>query len=223
MNCRWMQSRLSAYHDGDLSAPIRFLARLHLQNCSACFEEAERRESVTDLASRMSPALAPKNLNLQLRLAVYNEMSRETWLIRTWRIVRAGMRDSVRPLAIRGLGGLVAGLLLFGAVMPDLWTVRAATADDVEVTYLARGLMSPPTISALAPNEVHGNVTVMALIGADGKLYGLEMPVELNEDRRLRADIANKLLFSTFEPATFFGRPIAGRLVITFSQHTVKG
>jgi len=223
MNCRWMQSRLTAYHEGDLSAPIRFLVRLHLQTCSPCLEEAERRESVADLASRMSPVVAPKNLNMKLRLAVYGEMRRETWFSRTWRIARAGLRDSVRPLAIRGLGGLLAGLLLFGAVMPDLWTVRAATTDDVEVTYLARGLMSPPTVSALAPNEVRGNVTVMALIGADGKLYGLELPAELDQDRRLRADIANKLLFSTFEPATFFGRPIAGRLVITFSQFTVQG
>jgi len=223
MNCRWMQSRLTAYLDGGLSTPVRMLARLHLQSCASCFEEMERRESVANLASHISPAVPPKNLNLQLRLAVYNEMRRETWVTRTWRAVRAGLRDSVRPLAIRGTGGLLAGIMLFGAVMPDLWTVRAASAEDVEVTYLARGLISPPSVAEMAPTEVHGNVTVMALIGADGKLYGLELPDEFDKNRRLRADIANKLLFSKFEPATFFGRPVAGRLVITFSQHTVKG
>ena len=37
----------------------------------------------------------------------------------------------------------------------------------------------------------------------------------------LRAEIAQSLLLAEFEPATFFGQPVLGRVVITFT--TVNG
>jgi hypothetical protein len=39
----------------------------------------------------------------------------------------------------------------------------------------------------------------------------------------LKAQIANALLFTQFEPAMLFGRPVPGRVMINFTNFTVKG
>ena len=222
MNCRWMLENLGSYHDGELSAPRRLLARLHLLACSRCFDESERMTRVESLASQVAPVAVPSNLNMKLRLAVYREMARETWWKRTARTLRAGMRDVFRPLAIRGVGGLTAAMLLFAVLMPDLWTVRAASLQDVPLRYLAKGFVAPPAIQMMAPNGIQEEVTVVAYIDTRGQVYDLEL-LSPQPDQRLHLKIANTLLFSEFEPATIFGQPVAGRLLITFTHYTVKG
>ncbi len=222
MNCRWMRNNLGAYHDGELSSAKRLAARLHLSACSRCFAESERLEDLSPLAATLSPVRPPANLNMRLRLAVYREMARETWARRTLRAIRAGLIDGMRPLAIRTGGGLLAALLLFGVVMPDLWTVRAASRHDVPLTYLAKGFVNPPAMAMLAPNGIQENVTVVVYIDMRGQVYDLEV-LNHSGDNRLHLQIANTLLFSEFEPATNFGLPVAGRLLITFTYYTVNG
>ena len=45
----------------------------------------------------------------------------------------------------------------------------------------------------------------------------------MDANARLRAEIANALLFTQFEPAMMFGRPVPGRVLINFTNFTVKG
>lgn len=222
MNCRWTQGNLSAYAEGELTPAKRLAVRLHLTACSNCFERADRLADLGSLASQLAPVRPPENLNMRLRLAVYGEMARETWWVRTWRALRAGMKDVFRPLAIRGVGGLAAAMLLFAVVMPDLWTVRAASLQDVPLRYLAKGFVAPPAVQMIAPNGIREDVTVVAYINTQGQVYDLEV-IYPGEDVQLRSEIAATLLLSEFEPASIFGQPVAGRLMITFTHYTVKG
>ena len=62
---------------------------------------------------------------------------------------------------------------------------------------------------------------VLVYIDTRGKMYDFQLPEDQRQNVTLRAEVAQSLLLAEFEPATFFGQPVLGRVVITFT--TVKG
>jgi hypothetical protein len=137
--------------------------------------------------------------------------------------MRAAFRESLRPMAIRALGGALSALVLFGAVMPDLWSERVLASDDPPVTYFTQRLVSAPTLQEPGPYAMPPNTTVLVYVDMRGGAYKFDLPDDQNADTKLRAEIAKALLFAEFEPATVFGQPVAGRVLLTFTTCTVKG
>ncbi len=223
MRCTSIKQRLKAYHEGDLDGFARAAVRLHLRWCKDCFEEYEWTAEVSS-PLRALPALEPpRSLQTQIRAALSVELARGSrW---RWQLaqLRAAFRASLRPMAIRALGGALSALVLFGAVMPDLWAVRVLAADDIPVTYLAQRLVSAPTLHEPGPYAMPPNTTVLVYVDTRGGAYKFDLPDEQNTDSKLRAEIAKALLFAEFEPATVFGQPVAGRILLTFTSCTVKG
>ena len=218
MDCQWMRRNLPAYLDGELGSLERWTAEVHLRACSDCFERYEAYERPRSAASQLPEPHAPANLNLSIRLAVMRERSRRGWPERLRRRLREAMREMMRPLAVRALGAAVSAVVLFGAVMPDLWSMRQL-GPDVQLEYL----VSSPTIVELAPYPVSSETTVLASVDSHGGIYDFQLPIEQRNDPKLRAEVANALLFTEVEPAMIFGRPVPGRVLISFTRYTVKG
>jgi hypothetical protein len=222
MNCQWMHRNLPLYLDGRLSAPARLVAHLHLRACSKCFAAYDRVESVGNWTARMTPARPPAQLRMQIRLELSREIAREGWLRRSWGRFKNEVRESLTPVAIRSAGGLAAAILLFGVLMPDIWTRPVHASEDIPLLLLSRSVAVPAVVTEIGPYGVTGNVTVLAFIDAQGGVYDLEFPSDIENDR-LKAEIANALLFTQFEPAMLFGRRVPGRIMINFTNYTVKG
>jgi hypothetical protein len=124
-------------------------------------------------------------------------------------------------MAIRTISGSLAAALLFGMVMPALWTLPVEANDDIPVTYLTKGLVSSPTLEAQGMFPFSVDTDVLVYIDTRGKMYDFQLPEDQRQNVQLRAEVAQALLLAEFEPATFFGQPVLGRVVITFT--TVKG
>jgi hypothetical protein len=105
--------------------------------------------------------------------------------------------------------------------MPALLTLPVEASDDIPVTYLTKGLVSNPTLEARDLFPFSEDTDVLVYIDTRGKMYDFQLPEDQRLNVQLRAEIAQQLLFTEFEPATFFGQPVLGRVVITFT--TVKG
>ncbi|MDA0204594.1 MAG: hypothetical protein O2795_04515 [Acidobacteria bacterium] len=105
--------------------------------------------------------------------------------------------------------------------MPALWTLPVEASDDIPVTYLTKGLVSNPTLEAEELFPFSEDTDVLVYIDTSGKMYDFQLPEAQRLNVQLRAEIAQSLLLAEFEPATFFGQPVLGRVVITFT--TVKG
>jgi hypothetical protein len=223
MNCNWMHRTLPLYVDGRLSPLSRALAHLHLRACSKCFDAYDRAERVANWTARLSPVRPPDNLRMRIRLELRRESAREGWLRRTWGQLKSAVREGLQPVAIRSAGGLAAAILLFGVLMPDIWTQRVHASNDIPLTLLSRSVAIPAVVSELGPYGVNGNVTVLAYIDTRGGVYDLQFPADMGDSTRLKAEIANALLFTQFEPAMLFGRPVPGRVLINFTNYTVKG
>ena len=223
MHCTWTKERLLAYRNGELDGFAQAVVRLHLRWCSDCFEEYECAENVSSPLLTLQTPQAPHSLNTQIRAALSLELARGSrW---QWQLaqLRAAFRESLRPMAVRALGGALSALVLFGTLMPDLWATRALAADDIPVTYLAQRLVSAPSLHEPGPYRMPPNTTVLVYVDMRGGAYKFDLPDEQNTDRKLRAEIAKALLFAEFQPATVFGQPVAGRVLLTFTSCTVKG
>ena len=222
MQCRWAQRNIAAYIDGELGAASRWAIRLHLERCADCFDRYDRREGVDPLAARVPPPVPPKSLRTEIRVALSREMARGGW-DKAWERFKLRLREAMEPLAIRAIGGILAAIVLFGGVMPDLWSMRPSTVDDIPLTYLARRLVAGPSLSAPAPYPLSQPTTVLAYIDMHGEAYAFDLPEDQRYDVQLRAEVANALLLSQFEPAMRFGRPVPGRVLIAFVRTTVRG
>lgn len=70
MNCRYVQSRLSAYLDFELSGVEQQLIRSHLEQCIECSEEFEGLRRTKELLRQM-PIVAPRSGPEQVLLRVH--------------------------------------------------------------------------------------------------------------------------------------------------------
>ena len=221
MHCSWIQQRLSAYAEGELSSVARFVTRLHLQVCTSCLRDAESMDSAWSPLKLLRSPEPPAALATQLRAAISIELAHgNPWQWRMSRL-RAAIRDGLRPMAIRTVSGSLAAVMLFGIVMPALWTLPVEASDDIPVTYLTKGLVSSPTLGAIDLYPFSEDTDVLVYIDTRGKMYDFQLPEDQRQNVQLRAEIAQQLFSTNFEPATFFGQPVLGRVVITFT--TVKG
>lgn len=226
MHCGWTRERLTALASGDLHGLAKLFVLTHLRACPACFEKYESRERESSPLTQAPPARFPLDLRTRIRIAISIERAHGTPLRRL--MTRWGMllRDVARPFAVRVVGGATVAILLFTALVPDLWSGRRVLAsDDIPVTYFAKGLVSSPAMGVPGP-YVRGSeaAVVIAYVDLRGNVYHIEpLADDFVWEPKVRAEIANALLFTQFEPATKFGRPVLGRVLISFSSCTVIG
>jgi hypothetical protein len=65
-------------------------------------------------------------------------------------------------------------------------------------------------------------VVVEAYINGEGQVYDYRI-VSGPVDDATRSQVVNLLLWSHFEPARFFGQPVRGLAVLSFSGVSVRG
>jgi hypothetical protein len=219
MRCSWIQQHLAAYTEGELARLPRFVTRLHLQVCPSCLRDAEAMEAAWSPLRLLRRPEPPATLGTQLRAAISIELARgNPW---QWRMARlkAAVRDG-RPLAIRTVSASLAAAVLFAMIMPALWTLPVEANDDVPLVFFTKGSVSTQTIES-KDFSFSEDTDVLVYIDTRGKMYDFQLPEDQRQNVTLRAEVAQSLLLAEFEPATFFGQPVLGRVVITFT--TVKG
>ncbi len=75
MNCKSVESRLSAYLDGELTGQEMFCLRDHLNQCQKCREEAAELKGLKRLIGSLDCPQPPKGLEERLTAAVMSNRS----------------------------------------------------------------------------------------------------------------------------------------------------
>jgi predicted anti-sigma-YlaC factor YlaD len=68
MNCKYIQTRLSVYLDGELSGSDSLLIRDHLSTCIECQAELKQIKTVSNLLSCLPPVPEPDDLMIERML-----------------------------------------------------------------------------------------------------------------------------------------------------------
>jgi negative regulator of sigma E activity len=224
--CDAVRAVFTEYLDGRLNGhEMRHIAA-HLRECSACAGEWESLRQTQSSLSALGPVPEPKDLLLRIRVAVSQERARA----RRSRIeaLELAWKNTVGPFLLQASAGFASAVLLLGTVivLVGMFT-QPESAQAIKDEPL--GMATAPHflyLSSGAENDdisaVSGPVVVEAYINGEGQVYDYRI-VSGPTDAATRSKVENLLLFSRFEPARFFGQPVRGLAVLSFSGVAVRG
>jgi hypothetical protein len=194
----------------------------HLADCIPCADEFALARDIQRSLGELGPAPMPARLQHRLRSAIAAERVRETYLPLHLRLLHQ-WQSTIAPVALRVAGGFAAALVLVAGMGYLFAAPIAVQANDDRLANLiaARYLYSqvPPQPIRVPHDEP---IIVEALINEQGRVYDYAI---LNgpQDNKVQLQVADNLLASVFKPASVFGVPVRGHVVLTYTGVSVHG
>lgn len=224
--CSAMQARFSEYLDGRLTGREMQRIAAHLEECRGCGAEwTSLRQTQSSLAA-LGPAQEPEDLLLRIRVAVSQERARRRQSpFHAWNLA---WRNTVGPFLLQAAAGFASAVLLLGTVVVLVGIVakpEAAQATGDEPLGMATSPRLLYSLAGTGDNEIAalpGPIVVEALVNGQGKVYDFRI-VSGPTDAATRSQVEDLLVPLFFEPARFFGQPVRGLAVISFSGVSVRG
>jgi anti-sigma factor RsiW len=226
MSCKGVQNSISAFLDRRVGEEQRTRVVEHLASCRECANYYDDVARVRENLHSLPQARVPARLRMQLLVLASRERVR--WnatktlplALRTWMIdLRLSVDNLMRPLAVPVAGGLASALLLFSMLMPTLG-FRHNVRNDVPIR-----LYTAATLVEAAPMAVSNDETVVELyVDANGK--AMDYSVQRGRiSPEMQADLTKMMYSSVFVPATWFGQPTIGTVLVTFRSlhYVVRG
>jgi hypothetical protein len=221
-DCEAMRAEFSAYLDSAMSGLEMAAIHTHLEGCVPCATEFAVWRDVQRSLGELGPAPAPPALQRQLRAAIAAERQLGSYLPWYRQILRA-WQATIAPMALRLSGGLAVALLLVGGMG---WLFAAPIAVQANDDKLANLAPARYLYSQVPPQSIDlradAPIVVEALVDEQGRVYDYEVLQGL-PDQHVRLQVEGNLLASVFKPATVFGVPVRGRVVMTYTGVSVHG
>jgi hypothetical protein len=224
--CGEVQIKFTEYLDGQLNGREMQLVAAHLEDCRDCSREwGSLRQTQASLAA-LGPVLEPNDLLLRVRVAVSQERARsQRSVFDAWTLA---WKNTVGPFLLQAGAGFASAVLLLGSITV-LVTMFAhpemaqATKDEPLGNPTAPRLVSLPNVAGDDQiDALSAPVVVEAYVNGAGWMYDYRI-VSGPDDAATRSRIENLLVNSHFEPARFFGQPVRGLAVLSFSGVSVRG
>jgi hypothetical protein len=223
-SCTSIRAQFSSYLDGAVTGVVMQRIANHLGVCENCSEEFDDLRSTQVALASLAPVKAPSDLALRLRVAISNERARtpKNFISR----LKVRWENSVAPFLLQASAGFASTILLVGTV--GLLIGMFATPEPLAARDVPIGMASSPRFlySSVETESSsiggRGNpVVVEAFIDGEGRVYDYDI-VSGPNDACTRSQLENVLLFSVFEPARFFGQPVRGLAVLSFTGVSVR-
>jgi len=198
---------------------------VHLAHCRECSNYAREMSDLNTELRNLPMQTPPAWLLTQLQVLASRERMRQlsrgtlVALLHFWATELHLFFDNLmRPFAIPFAGGLVSALFLFTMLAPGL---RAPHHSSNDVLLSGIFGQTQATFDALPPfGFLEDDVVVEVMLDKDGSVLDYSIPNNVNG--RLRNDIANMILFTTFQPATELGMPVASRVLVSFRRDKIN-
>lgn len=219
MTCHWARQKLTAYIDQQLRADEFAVLRRHLLSCEDCHQGYEYQARLSSPLRELPRMAPPADLATSIRVRLSPQTRMSFW--ERWQV---HLGNLMRPVALPAAGGLLTALILFGVLIPAVSFTRAAGADNDVPTVFG----TEPRIKMASPFPMDQDLLVEAWVDEQGKISSFEVlnPASSVTETELRNQLSNVLLTMFFEPATAFGQPISGRMLLSFSRMsrvTIRG
>lgn len=223
--CNAVQDQFTDYLDGRLNGAQMQEISAHLNRCQACTLEWEQLRAAQGVLAALGPRPEPPDLLLRIRVALSQERARarrsfsDVWNL-AW-------KNTIGPFLLQASAGFASAVLLLGTVtvLVTMFTqpqpVQASADEPLGIAsaprlmYLSSGVGDNVDLSTTP-------VIVEVYINDEGQVYDYRI-VSGPSDSATRAAVENLLLLSRFQPARFFGQPVRGLAVLSFSGISVRG
>ncbi|MGH9616552.1 MAG: anti-sigma factor [Acidobacteriaceae bacterium] len=171
----------------------------------------------------IGPAKPPADLGLRLRVAISQEKARTTRRrLEGWQLY---WENSMAPFLVRGAAGLATSMILLGALALMVGTVAApppvaATETTAETTTTPRFMYTVGGTDSRS--SFNRPVLVEVAVSKTGRVYDYRI-VSGPTTKDVRDSLDSILLMSHFTPAEFYGIPVSGSAILSFSGVAVRG
>jgi hypothetical protein len=222
MSCDQIRRMFSLYWDGTLTGAQMQSVSGHLKGCGDCRTEYALLEGTQRLVASAGRVQAPSDLAARLNLAIRLEKSRlaqplfQGWMVR--------LENSINAFMLPATAGLVSAVVFFAVLITILFTPARLDTNDVPISVYTPPQLTGTPADGIGPWSPDAPVLVETLVDANGRVQDYRILDGPEGDREsLTRELNRILIFTTFRPATSFGKPAPGRAVISFSNISVKG
>ena len=221
MKCSVAKGLMSSHLDSAVTRSQLAAVNRHLQQCAECTERYVSMQQTQSLVASLGRKAAPPDLALRLRVALSQELANAQRS--RWELLRVHWENAFNAIMVPATFGLVTTLIIFGVLISVLYPSQMTAANDVPTM-----LYTPPQLQATPFELSMGTASAEALVveayvGSDGRVQDYRILSAPENAQALLPELKNMLIFTTFRPATAFGQPTAGRVVLSFSKVQVKG
>jgi len=212
--CVEIRNHFSDYVDDLCTLEARKSIRYHLSFCEVCQEQLEQLQAVGEELHALPRQQVPPELALRLRVQMSRRLNK-TPLSALW--VR--MENALKPLLIPATGGVLTAVITF-CLMMGSHGAPVNSGPDVTVE-----LVQPARVQQLAPmdfNTGENGLVLVSQVNAEGRAKG-DRVLSGQGSPELMQHLDRMIYFSVFRPATMFGKPTDGEVVLSLRRITVRG
>jgi anti-sigma factor RsiW len=213
-SCVEIRNHFSDYLDELCTPEARKSIRYHLSFCDVCRERLEQWQAVQEELRALPRQQVPAELALRLRVQMSRALNK-TSLAERW--VR--LENALKPLLIPATGGVLAAVICFCLIMGSQ-VAPVTNVPDVTVQ-----VVTPARVQALAPmdfNTGDNGLVLVTQINAAGRVKGYRVLSGAGSPELMQR-LDRMIYFSLFQPATRFGKPTDGEVVLSLRRITVRG
>jgi Putative zinc-finger len=227
IGCDAIRAKFSEYLDGRLPGGEMQRMAAHLGGCRECAAEWNGLKKVQGALASLGPVAEPKDLLLRIEVAVSHERARQgRGIFEGWSLA---WKNTVGPFLLQAGAGFASAVLLLGTVtvllgmiaQPEAAQAKGDTplgdATAPRLLYLSSGSGSSDEVPVTSTPLV-----VEAYVNNEGEVYDYRI-VSGPNDAATQAQVENMLVLSRFEPARYFGQPVRGLALLSFSGVSVRG
>ena len=212
--CVEIRNHFSDYLDDLCTPEARKSIRYHLSFCQACEEQLEEWQAVREELRALPRQQVSPELALRLRVQVSRELHRNRFA-EYW--VR--FENAFKPFLIPATGGTLTAIICFCLIMGSQ-VAPITTGPDVTVQ-----VVTPARVQSLAPidfNTGENGLVLVTEINAEGRVKSYRV-LSGQGTPEIMERLDRMIYFSTFQPATMFGKPTSGEVVLSLRRITVRG
>ena len=219
MSCQTVQNSLSEFLDHRVAGDERTRMAVHLAECRECAAHLREISELRNGLQRLPRMAVPARLRTQLQVLASHERAR--WnatktlplALHTWAIdLKLAVDNLMRPLALPFAGGLVSALMLFSLLLPTLG-FRPSVLNDVPTRFYTAA-----TLVEVAPTGIGSDEAVVAVY-VDARGQATDYSVQQGKlGPEMQAHLTEMMIFSRFTPATWFGKPTNGKVLVSFRR-----
>jgi hypothetical protein len=213
-SCLEIRDHFSDYVDGVCSHEAVRSVRYHLRYCDSCQKELDSAQTLRGELRTLPRHPVPPLQDLRLKVRISQELNRNL-------LGRLAVRidNMFRGLLLPAGGGLVGAVFCF-LLFLGFEAVPANPRPDVPLSFV-----TPPQVLALAPVDFSTGdqpVVVVTYINSTGQVTRYRV-LSGQQSPQLMHNLDRLIYFSQFSPATAFGQPTEGRVILALKQITVRG
>jgi len=221
MTCGQAKSLFSPYLDGAVTGTQMHSLSEHLEGCDLCHQQYVSLRQTQQLLSKAGRRKAPANLGLKLRVAASQEIARSRRPLLQNVFVRLG--NAIQSMMVPATAGLASAVLVFGVLMGFMAVPLQAGNPDIPLVVGTDPQVQQISFGATLDSIHEGSLVIEADVDSHGRVQDYRILSDEGTSPDLLPQVKNMLIFTTFRPATAFGRPTVGRAILSFSKISVKG